>query len=126
MELVRKILMRSAENSSTEPLTDISFDSYTPDVVKYHIKLLVDAGLLDGVIEHVKQWGNRPGVMIGTRFPYAIGNLTWEGQDFVDASRDPTIWQKVMDNVIKPAGSWTFQIVLAYLKAEAMRRLGIK
>ena len=34
-----------------------------------------------------------------------------------------SLWRKAKDNVLKPAGSWTFGVLLEYLKSEITGRL---
>jgi hypothetical protein len=41
--------------------------------------------------------------------------------DFADAIVDDTLWRKAKDQVIKPSASWTFGILLGYLRAEIGR-----
>jgi hypothetical protein len=52
-----------------------------------------------------------------------IFGLTWEGHDFLDAARDDTIWKAARDKIIKPGMSWTFSILLEWLKQEVRRRV---
>ena len=52
-----------------------------------------------------------------------IFRLTWAGHDFADSITDNTIWKKAKDNVIKPSASWTFSILMEYLKIEIKRHI---
>ena len=46
-----------------------------------------------------------------------VERLTWEGCDFLDAARDPSIWQKAQQKFLSGV-SYTFEIVKAWLKKE--------
>lgn len=56
-------------------------------------------------------------------FPHKafIKRLTWEGHEFLDAARNDTTWRKAKDKFLKPAGAWTFSLLLEFLKAEAKK-----
>ena len=53
----------------------------------------------------------------------AIVRLTWAGHDFLDSSRDNKIWKLAKEHVIKPGASWTFSLLLEWLKQEARHRV---
>ena len=53
--------------------------------------------------------------------------LTWAGHDYLDAVRDPKVWQKTKDATEK-VGSWTFEIVKELAKSfvtEELRKMGV-
>jgi hypothetical protein len=43
----------------------------------------------------------------------------------LEASRDPTLWQRAKENVLKPAGGMAFNVLLEWLKTEAKTKLGL-
>ena len=51
-------------------------------------------------------------------------------EHFASAIDNDTLWRRAKENVIKPAGSWTFDVLKEWLKAEivqglpTIRRLG--
>lgn len=51
--------------------------------------------------------------------------LTWAGQDAVDAMRDSKVWQAAKDHVLKPLGGASFAFLLDYLKTRAKEVLGL-
>jgi len=63
--------------------------------------------------------GKEPAIMA------RVFRLTWNGQDFADAATDDTIWKKAKEKVLQPASSWTFALLLEYLKAEIKAKLGL-
>jgi len=85
MDLVRHILSITADHDTT--LTADSFtDGYPRPLVEYHIKIMQQAGLLDADTTPFKSGGSRDFVF----------GLTWEGQDFLAAVEDDTIWSKTV------------------------------
>ena len=46
-------------------------------------------------------------------------NLTWDGQDFLNAARDDRLWAKAKEAVIN-SGVGTVQSLLAWLKAQVL------
>ena len=108
MDLIRSILADVETAAADGPL--VSFDE--PHAA-YQVALMKDAGLLDASI--VEDGFGRPRQAIITR-------LTWDGHELLDASRDSKIWKMAMEHVIKPGASWTFQILMDWLKCEAQHR----
>lgn len=119
--LIRELLLK------LEPLADshawqiieaydprIQVAGYTPDDIEYNLQLLVERGLIEEP---------RSGPMQGIIFR----RLSWEGHDYLDAVRDPKIWQKTKEATDK-VGSWTFEIVKelakAFIKSE-LQKLGL-
>jgi hypothetical protein len=83
--------------------------------VLYHVSLLLDAGLIQGKVRRDVQGHYRHATVTG---------ITWDGHDFLDSARDPSVWKKAVDSVLRPGASWTFGLLLEFLKAEARRRFG--
>jgi hypothetical protein len=113
MDLIREILHR-AEELGPESVPRPIYDARSPEEA-YQIALMKDAGLVEADMEHTN------GIPTGA----VITRLTWAGHDFLDASRDSTVWNKAVEHVIKPGASWTFSILSEWLKQEGMRRLGL-
>lgn len=109
MDVIRQILL--AARDADEPLGEVGgIDKQT---FCNHVVLLEEAGLVKAIVR--EQHGQALHAM--------ILRLTWEGQDFADAVKDDSLWRKARDQVIKPAGSWTFGILVEYLRAEIRSRL---
>lgn len=78
----------------------------------HHIKLLIDAGLID--------LAGPPTL----KAEFSIRGMTMAGHDFLDAIREQSVWDQTKDR-IGTAGGWTLDIVLAVAKEEIKRRLGL-
>lgn len=109
MDVIREIVL--AVRDARSALGGI--EGMDRDVFAEHVRLLEEAGLVCAAVQVVQQ---RTTAAVAYR-------LTWAGQDFADAITSDTLWRKAKDNVIKPAGSWTFGVLLDYLKAEIARGL---
>jgi hypothetical protein len=112
MDLIRKILIDVEAADADGPM--VSFDD--PHAA-YQVALMKDAGLLEASIS--EDGFGRPSNAFVIR-------LTWDGHEFLDASRDSKIWKLAKDHIIKPGASWTFQVLMEWLKREAQQRfLGV-
>jgi hypothetical protein len=112
MELIRQILHKA---EALEFEDDEPYERYwarTPNEA-YQIALMKDAGLVDADIDTI---GSIP-------CNATIIRLTWVGHDFLDSSRDNKIWKMAVEHVIKPGASWSFSILVEWLKQEARRRV---
>lgn len=101
MDLVRTILLALAD--SDEPLwsTSLVTDEYSRDVIGYHFLILDEAGL---IAASVKAAGDDP------YYIAVASHLTWEGNDFLDAVRDESIWKRVRSTIGKITGGASFEV----------------
>lgn len=101
MDLVRTILLALAD--SDEPLwsTDLVTDEYSRGVIGYHFLILDEAGL---IMANVKAAGDDP------YYIAVASRLTWEGNDFLDAVRDESIWKRVRSTIGKITGGASFEV----------------
>lgn len=100
MDIVRQLLLR-AEAAGGQTSVSGALETY-------HVRLMIDAGLVDGCISE--------DVTSDAPQHSWIDGLTWSGHDFLDAARDEGLWQKARDKFLKPAGSWTSSLLLEWLK----------
>jgi hypothetical protein len=113
MDTIRKIVL--AVRESDGPVSSHGFDGIPEPEFAFHAQLLVEAGLVHVTLlpEQCKKPARNA----------VIFRLTWAGHDFADSIVDDTLWNKAKENVIKPTASWTFAILLDYLKVEIRRRI---
>lgn len=94
LDFCREILLHvEGLSAGLVRLDEENFPERDPDEIDYHVRLLVDAGLLDGP-------GN------GT-----VQGLTWKGHEFLDAARDDTMWNRAKGVVKEKAGGAAFDLV---------------
>lgn len=107
MDLIRKIVL-AVHNADTHIA---KLDGVDEKAFGEHALLLQEAGLIDASINIVQHK-----ILVAI-----IWRLTWAGQDFAQSIVDDTVWNKAKENVIKPMASWTFAILVEYLKGEITR-----
>jgi hypothetical protein len=90
-DLVREILLAAEAQDfhRTQPIAPVG---YSNEEIKYHIKIMVDGGLLQ-MKQHPK---------IDVPAPVFDG-LTWEGHEFLDSIREKSTWESVK-NTLKDKG----------------------
>jgi hypothetical protein len=117
MELVRKILILMS-TSEQGPHTDWQSElpDYTAEQIFHHAHLMSQGGLID--VDDASSMDD----LLPMALPLSI---TWNGHEFLDATRDPTLWEQARTTVLKPAGGVAFTVLLEWAKAESMRRLGM-
>ena len=93
MDLIRSIVQRVAacdDPYGLEYMPEIA--GYTKGQVSYHLKIMHEAGLIDALI---------PDDAFETEYTdFRQINLTWKGQDFLDAAKDNSVWKKTKDKVL--------------------------
>jgi hypothetical protein len=115
-DLIRRILSDVEKMAPGQPLSDIAYpEEYDRATIYAHVDLLIKAGLIEA--KSIKT--------IGSIVKFHIIGLTWAGHDFLDAARDNTIWKKAKESILKPTVSITFDLLLAWLKAEAKQKIGL-
>lgn len=110
MDIIRQIVLAVRDSDDViRGLEGVQFEVYAE-----HVRLLEEAGLVDASIQTVPQ---------RRVITALVWRLTWAGQDFASAIDNDTLWSKAKENVIKPAGSWTFDVLKEWLKAEITQGL---
>lgn len=113
MNLVKLILEKiekECTDSASCTISPKSFPEYSASDVNGHALLILERGLANGKM---------------TSGGAAIVRLTWDGHDFLDNSRNSTVWQATM----KAAGGLSFGVFRKVLEAVAtqvaMRSIGM-
>jgi hypothetical protein len=117
MDLIRLILRKVEASENPYGLEKMpQIDGYSLPQISYHTKLLCDAGLIEA----------HPIDEMGVEFTdFMDMNLTWAGQEFLDATKDDSLWKKAKETIIKPGASFTFDLLLSWLKAQVATTLGL-
>ena len=104
MNLCRDILRKIAESESEwVPIRSQHFSNISIDKCSAHVSLLKDAGLIEGS----QSLGGG-----------ATVKLTWNGNEFLELSRDDSIWAKVMDKLAQNGIALSFDIIKQALLAQ--------
>jgi hypothetical protein len=116
LDLCRDLMMAFEAVPAGQHACSISLSDKVDAVTAVmHIKLLRDAGLLEGMC-YPDPDSPQGGI-------FAITDITWTGHDFIDSARNEGVWGKTKDR-LKKAGSWTFSLMMDILKDEAKRQIG--
>ena len=91
MDLCRKILF-TIEESEKMVIYNIDIEGYSLEQISYHCKLLNEAMLIS---DYNAQYSNN------SIYAFAVGQLTWEGHDYLDKIRNDTIWVKTKEIITK-------------------------
>ena len=117
MEVVRTLLMQVADNSQfngrgiySATADEFPVEGFSCEEIDYHFSLLFGAGLLDG------KHNLSPG--------FVIKGVTWNGHEFLDATRDPDVWEKTKARA-KGVSNTGMGILLEIAKAEIKTKLGL-
>lgn len=103
MELARSILIEIEKAPTFSSSIKLNFEGFTDELVSYHIMLLNEAGLIiatDLSSSHDLNW-----------FPE---RLTWQGHEFLEASRNTTAWNRTKEIMAK-SGGFVFEIAKTVL-----------
>lgn len=113
MDLVRELLISIEQLSPGTHLFDVPPGDADPAVAYEHVRLLINAGYVDG--KAIGIMGTNVGQLL-------ISGLTWEGHDFVEAVKNDTVWSKTKAAINAQGGNATVEIVkalaTAFLKAQ--------
>lgn len=109
MDIVRRIALAAQEiTSQNKPLSELP-DLDMPTFAA-HVQWMQEAGLLHAAL--------MPKDSMRYATNAVVFRLTWQGCEFADSVRSDTLWAKAKSNVLIPTASWTFGVLMDWLKAE--------
>lgn len=113
-EIIRTILFRVEECTLPADILRLSdFQEFKAEEISYHMRLLLEAGLVRGEMNRT----------IGSSVKnFTVCGLTWDGHEFLDSIRSSKVWEKTKDTFIAEGISMTFELVqkLAHKVAAAV------
>jgi hypothetical protein len=99
MNLIRHILTYIEDQPAGEPIQTMMVpEDIDSPTLGEHIELLIDQGLIEGDVLDV----STPIFM--------IHRLTWDGHDFIQAIKNDSVWNKIMNKTKELGGSMTLEI----------------
>jgi len=101
-DLIRKIVHAVEDLPQGTQTEELKLEGYSREQVGYHSYLIVDSGLAVGT---------NASYVSDTTPIWHILNLTSEGHDFADASRNDTTWNKAKSLVLQQGGAFTLDIL---------------
>ena len=96
MDLVRAILLEVEQHQEPQAPFEVQAHGYSPEQIAYHVRLLAEAGYIDA-IDFGDDWQPK--------------SLNWSGHEFLDATRNAGIWQKVKAELKDRGGSLLFSLI---------------
>ena len=102
MDLVRDILLKVEKADRALTSDDMHKLKQNDSLIDYHVELLTQHKLLDADITH--DWNND---IVGLN----IAGLTWEGRDFLEGMRNPTLWEKVKSTLKESGAFASFEVI---------------
>jgi hypothetical protein len=111
MNLIRLLLF---ETEGEDPKPDLS--TFSEDQRIYHSALLIEAGLIEGIIR--KGTNGFPNGTVRIR-------LTWAGHEFLDAARNDTIWHKAGERIKKSGVDVSLSVLKEVLNQLLKQSLGL-
>ena len=103
MDVIREILLHLEEHNCLE---SESIPDHTPQEIAYHLSLLKDASLIAEDF-YSSLFFNAP-MVEGIR-------ITWAGHEFLDASRNKSLWAKAKKIALDKTGALSFEVLKAIL-----------
>ena|SRR6266436_6058713 len=114
MDLARQILQQIEEKSEGLKRVTLDLPDHAPEEIHYHLKLLKEAGLIEAV-----------DCTTGAGLCFIPIRLTWQGNEFLDAIKNETVWNKVKGTVKEKGGAIPFEILKALAMQAAKSVFGI-
>lgn len=108
MDLIRLLLLEK------EGEVPVDLSGFSEDQIGYHKYLLVSANLATGPISET---GSHPTAILVA--------LTSEGHDFLEASRNETVWKKALSRMKDLGGVFALDVVKALLISVSKNELGL-
>lgn len=115
LELIKKLLEK-IELVSNVYDNELEIEGYESDEILFHIDLLIEAGYVKGNIS--QDAGNE---IIGA----FIERLSWEGYEFLELTRNNTIWEKSKKILKEKSVGVPFAILTELLKLIVKDAVGI-
>lgn len=102
-ELMRQILLTVEQHEPASCIGDINIEGRDYKLVSYHIKMLHEAGLLDGIDSSTG----------GDGFSWCVRSMTYSGHRLLDGIRSNTAWSEVKSEAKKRGLDLTIEAVKA-------------
>jgi len=115
MDFVRKLLLDIANG---ECKTEFNSAVEEDEKYLYHLKIMKQADLIDFRLNEFK----------GGALLYDVPTLTWEGNDYLDAISNESIWNKIKEGIKSKGmelGQVSFEVLKEFAKLQIKNKLGI-
>lgn len=117
LKLVRMILLDVEATAPGEVIQGFTEEGYDERTIAEHVRLLIDADLLEGEI--VRQFGT-------SAHGYAVTGLTWQGHEFLANAKNDTVWKKVIAEAESKGASVSMTVLNGLLTKAAQKYAGLE
>lgn len=101
MDIIREILLRLEQHDYIDEI-----EGHSAKEIAYHVSLLEGAGLVtQDIYSNLFLNGS---MLDGIR-------ITWAGHEFLDSSRNASVWKKAKDIAIEKTGALSFEVLKTVL-----------
>lgn len=100
MDLIREILLKIEDHPNEPGGIDLPIEGRSSQEISYHVKLLAQAGLIEA-LESSSFDGD----------VWEAKSLTWEGHEFLEASKDEGVWKKAKSIITNKGGGMVFEVL---------------
>jgi hypothetical protein len=115
MDLIREILLVIEDQPAGKMMRTIQLpEQWSHEEVVGHLRLISQAGLIDGKIE-----------ILGKDLLLAIHGLSNEGHDLLDSIRNETVWESTKETVARAGGSVAIETLKSIAAAAMAKLLGL-
>ena len=121
--LIRKILLDIEKSPPGKTISKLHYENYDEEVVKEHIRLLMNAKIIEGEIkisDEVIGCCNQQMIIW-----YEIKRLTWEGHNFLNNAKNDTVWKKVMADAENKGMSLSMSVLNGLLTKAVEKYMGL-
>ena len=114
MDLLRNILLGvEASNTPPQEVVELAIPGYSQQEVSYQVELAEEAGLLVALdLSHMGPDG----------YHYVPKRLTWAGHEYLEAIRDPAIWEETKAGA-KKVGNFSLDLLAALAKGLVRKKV---
>ncbi|MGB2985731.1 MAG: DUF2513 domain-containing protein [Phycisphaerae bacterium] len=116
MDLVRKILLVLEEHEHGFAPKKLQIEGHSNEEVAFHVHLMGEAGLLE-VYDDTSFDGTSPEAI--------PAHITWNGYEFLDAARSPSIWEAAKQRIVSEGLGLSFEVLKGLLTALTNKEVGL-
>lgn len=117
LDLIRALLFHFESKPDDRPELCPLIEGRSKVEIRYHLLLMYEAGFLRCEVERSKT---------GRAIRVFAFSLTWQGHEFLEASRNAGAWRKAKKIAVDKAGGLSFEVMKALLVELAKSSVGLE
>ena len=116
MELIRELILAIESQDSDFNYESVKAIGYDEPQIEYHLDLLIKQKLVIGEV-HPLQGGFSP--------IFVVEKLSWEGHEFLENTRNESVWKETVKIVKEKGGSMAIGVLTQVAASVAKQRMGL-